>query len=276
MSVDCRASARPYAPVYGAPMDQPELTEHAAANRRFWDRSSDQYQAEHGEQLAVSGGAAWGVWQLPETELCVLGDVAGRDVLELGCGAAQWSIALRRRGANVTGLDFSERQLEYARALMRQAGVEVPLVCASAEATPFADRSFDTVFCDWGAMTFADPYRTVPEAARLLRPRGLLAFNTGTPIADCAWEPTADEPGDRLVVDYWGLHALREPDGATMFQLRYGEWIRLFTEHGFTIESLIELRPPEDALSSYRNEQGREWARRWPLEHIWRVRRSGR
>ncbi|MGI9184330.1 MAG: RNA polymerase sigma factor [Solirubrobacteraceae bacterium] len=41
---------------------------------------------------------AWGVWQRPESELNVLGDVAGRDVLELGCGAAQWSIALRERG----------------------------------------------------------------------------------------------------------------------------------------------------------------------------------
>jgi hypothetical protein len=64
------------------------------------------------------------------------------------------------------------------------------------------------------------------------------------------------------------------PDDAIAFQLPYGEWIRLFGEHGLAVESLIELRPPADATSSYRNEVDREWARRWPMEHIWRARRT--
>jgi hypothetical protein len=48
----------------------------------------------------------------------------------------------------------------------------------------------------------------------------------------------------------------------------------LFGEHGLAVESLIELRPPADATSSCRNEVDREWARRWPMEHIWRARRT--
>jgi cyclopropane fatty-acyl-phospholipid synthase-like methyltransferase len=60
-------------------------------------------------------------------------------VLEFGCGAAQWSIALHAQGANTIALDLSERQLEHARKLMRKAAIEFPLVCASAERTPFAD-----------------------------------------------------------------------------------------------------------------------------------------
>jgi len=60
-------------------------------------------------------GAAWGVWQIPEDEIHALGEVAGKDVLELGCGAAQWSIELAGRGARPVGLDLSERQLEHAR-----------------------------------------------------------------------------------------------------------------------------------------------------------------
>lgn len=249
-------------------------TSHAARNRRLWDQRSDEYQAAHGPQLAAKGGLAWGVWQLPESELQILGEVRGRDVLEFGCGAAQWSIALHRLGANVTGLDISERQLAHARRLMAQAGVELPLVHASAEATPFADASFEIVFCDYGAMTFADPYRAVPEAARILRPGGLLAFCTSTPILDIAWTPEADHPGAELVVDYWDLHAIEEPGEPTSFQLRYGEWIRLFTEHGLAIGSLTELRPPASASSSYRDDVDRDWARRWPMEQIWRVRRA--
>lgn len=88
-------------------MTDPRLLPHAARNQRLWDASADEYQARHGEQLRGSGGMTWGVWQLPEAELQVLGDVRGLDVLELGCGAAQWPIALHRRGANIIGLDVS-------------------------------------------------------------------------------------------------------------------------------------------------------------------------
>lgn len=210
---------------------------------------------------------------MPEAELGVLGDVRGRDVLELGCGAAQWSIALSAMGAKVVGLDVSERQLAHARRLMADAGVEIPLVNASAEATPFADGSFEIVFCDHGAMTFADPYRTIPEVARILRPHGLLAFSMHTPILDIAWAAGAEHPSAALVEEYWDLYAREEPDEPVTFQLRYGEWIRLFVENGLAIESLIELRPPANASSSYRGDVDRDWARRWPMEHIWRVRR---
>ena len=175
------------------------MTTHAARNRAAWNATSDDYQERHGGQLADSGGLAWGTTQIPEAELQVLGEVAGRDILELGCGAAQWSIALALRGARPVGLDLSERQLEHARRLMAEAGVNFPLVHASAEAVPLPDASFDIVFCDFGAMTFADPYRTVPEAARLLRPGGLFAFSHESPIATICWPLDADEVSDRLV-----------------------------------------------------------------------------
>jgi len=190
-------------------MTEPPLSSDAAHNRLRWDAQADEYQARHAAQLEASGGTAWGVWQIPESHLHVLGEVRGRDVLELGCGAAQWSIALARQGANMTGLDVSEKQLEHARELMARTGVSFPLV-----------------------------------------------------------------PSDGLAVDYWDLHRIVVPDEPLLYQLPYGEWIRLFREHDLVIESLLELRPPADASSSYRDSTDREWARRWPMEHIWRVRKG--
>jgi SAM-dependent methyltransferase len=251
-----------------------KLNAHEARNRQAWDASSAAYQAAHGEALSDEGGLVWGLWRRPEAELQVLGEVAGRDILEFGCGGAQWSIALSRRGANVTGLDLSTAQLAHARTLMAAAGVEFPLVCSSAEATPFADASFDIIFCDWGAMTFADPYRTVPEAARLLRPGGLFAFSSGTPIVDCTWPGDAPHPSEQLLVDYWDLHRIDDDESQTAFQLPYGEWIRLFVSNGLAIETLLELRPPAEATSTFRDAADRAWARRWPMEHIWRLRRQ--
>lgn len=99
------------------------LRDHEIRNRELWNAESDRYQARHGGQLAESGGLAWGTTQVPEAKLRILGEVAGKDILEFGCGAAQWSIALAKAGAHPVGVDLSERQLDHARTLMAAAGV---------------------------------------------------------------------------------------------------------------------------------------------------------
>jgi SAM-dependent methyltransferase len=249
------------------------LTDDEARNRASWDAFSDEYQATHAESLRMDGGLNWGTGRVPESQLQVLGDVTGLDILELGCGAAQWSIGLARAGGRPVGLDNSARQLEHAKRLMAEAGVDFPVVHASAEDVPLPDRSFDIVFCDHGAMTFADPYRTVPEAARLLRPGGLFAFSHHSPIETICWPLGAKTVGEQLALDYFGMH--RIDDGEDVFyQLPYGEWIRLFREHGLVVEDLIEPRPAPGATSSYRQPEELEWARRWPAESIWRLRRT--
>jgi SAM-dependent methyltransferase len=254
-------------------LDLGSLSEHASANRECWNADSDTYQKDHGAQLTASGGLAWGVWQIPEARLQVLGEVKGLDILELGCGAAQWSIALAKQGARPVGLDISEKQLAHARRLMTEADVDFTLVHASAEAVPLPARSFDIVFCDYGAMTFSDPYVTVPEVARLLRPGGLFAFCGATPIVELCYPEDGDNPGDRLLMDYFGMWSIPY-EGYVEFMLPYGAWVRLFRAHGFSIEDLVELRPGPDDVSSYRNDIDREWYRRWPGEQIWKVRRE--
>jgi SAM-dependent methyltransferase len=252
-----------------------ELSGDARRNRAFWDGYAAEYQDLHREQLAPPE-PAWGMWQLPERELRILGDVTGRDVLELGCGAAQWAIMLAQRGARMVGLDNSEAQLAHARENMAAAGVDFPLVHASAESTPFADASFDVVFCDHGALSFADPHRVVPEAARILRPGGTLAFSA---LSTLQWlfVADADEPEDEirteLVRDYFGLHRLPFADGSVDFALPYGEWIRLFVRSGLEVVDLVEIQPPPGATSTYRTERETAWARRWPMEQIWVTRR---
>jgi SAM-dependent methyltransferase len=251
------------------------ISPDAAHNRANWDRRSDEYQERNAEFIGRKDEPRWGMWQVPESELGVLGDVAGKDVLEFGCGAAQWSILLAQRGARVVGLDNSGRQLEHARGLMGAAGLDFPLVHASADKVPLQDASFDVVFCDHGAMTFADPYRTIPEAARLLRPGGLLAFSHSTPLAMCCFDDETETMQRRLLTPYFGMHRYEElPDEPVEFNLPYGEWIRLFRENGFRIEALVEVQPPEAAESTYRTAEETEWARSWPMEEIWRCRKT--
>ena len=242
-------------------------------NRAFWDRHSDEYQATHREHIGRPE-PRWGMWQLPESELGILGDVAGMDVLELGCGAAQWSILLAGLGAHPVGMDNSLRQLEHARDALAAAGLDFPLIHAAAEDIPFPDGSFDIVFADHGANRFADPYQWVPEASRLLRPGGLLAFSGSTPFEVMCWNEPADRMDAELHLDYFGMHRIEEADGPLQFELPYGEWIRLFRANGFEIEDLREIQPPDGADSTYRTAEETEWARKWPMEQIWIVRRE--
>lgn len=245
-----------------------------ARNRRSWNRFGDAYQARHGEMLEATA-EAWGCWRIPEGELRILGDLgalAGRRVLELGCGAAVWSLALARRGADVVGLDLSDVQLAHANRARRHAGRALPLVQADAERLPFADARFDVVFCDHGATSFTRPERTVPEAARVLREGGLLAFCMSTPLRDCCIDPRSDTVTPALHAGYFGLRTLEDDvDGTLSYQLPYGAWIRLFRRCGLAVEDLVELQPPLGATTSYEGFTPLAWARRWPAEHVWKV-----
>ncbi|MGE5460403.1 MAG: class I SAM-dependent methyltransferase [Solirubrobacterales bacterium] len=246
---------------------------HVRKNRRHWDGASDEYQTLHARQLNRFDRAAWGVWGIPESRVKALGDVRGLDVLEYGCGAAQWSIWLARQGARPVGLDLSARQLVHASALMTRAGVRFPLVNADAERTPFRDEAFDLACCDHGAMTFADPRRTVPEVARVLRPGGRFVFNMSSAFHYLCWDDDAETVSDHLERDYFGMHSWDEE--SVDFQLPYGEWIRLFRANGLQVEDLIELRPPANARTSYPWFAPLEWARRFPAENVWKLSKRG-
>ena len=250
-----------------------ELPAHVRKNREMWNASSDEYEQRNAAALTGKRAMAWGLWRVLEAELHILGEVEGKDVLEFGCGAARWSIALAQQGARPIGLDISSQQLQHARTLMQEAGVDFPLIEASAEDVPLSDASFDIVFCDWGAMTFSDPYRAVPEAARLLRSDGLFAFMTATPISMLCQDMRTDEIGAVLKNDYFGMHRF-EWDNEVNFQLPYGEWIRLFRKVGFIIEDLVETHPTANATSTYRNTTETAWARRWPMENVWKLRKA--
>ena len=248
--------------------------EHVLRNRAAWEGWAGDYVA--GGRRGWAQEPAWGVWQTPEAELGLLPDLAGRDAVELGCGTAYVSSWLARRGAHVVGLDNSPAQLRTARALQREFGLAFPLVLADAERAPLRDRSFDFVVSEYGAAIWCDPYRWIPEAARLLRPGGRLVFlGNGTLHMLCAPDEDDVPAGDRLRRDYFGMHRFTWPDDDSVeFHLGYGDWIRLLRRSGFAVEDLIELRAPEGATTRYPSFSA-EWGRRWPTEEVWVARRVG-
>ena len=182
-----------------------ELPEHVRRNRARWDAWAAQY-AEAGERGWAKAAPDWGIWSVSEEQARMIPpDIAGKDVIELGCGTAYVSSWLARRGARVVGIV----------------------------------NSMLMILCS-------------PE------PEGIAAT-------------------DRLLRPAFGLHRVEWPEDplSVEFHLTHGDWIRLLRTSGFEIEDLVEVRPDENASTRY-NFITLEWARRWPCEEIWKVRKPAR
>jgi SAM-dependent methyltransferase len=248
------------------------MADHVTRNRAFWDADADAYQAAHGAALAEEP-LAWGAWRAPEADVKLLGPVTGRDILELGCGGAQWAVALHALGARPRALDLSRRQLVHAQRHIEACDAKVDLVQANGEVLPFQDGSFDIVFCDHGALSFCDPTKSVPEVARVLRADGILAFCTTHPLVYLTWDEERQRQTKRFQRGYDELGRIELGEGTSDWVLTPGEWIALLRNNGFEIEALVELRPPKHGTTTYENFVPTKWARHWPAEQAWRARR---
>jgi SAM-dependent methyltransferase len=156
---------------------------------------------------------------------------------------------------------------------MAETGISFPLVEADAAETGLPDASADLVVSEYGASIWVDPYRWVPEAARLLRPGGRLVFlRNSTLVILCS---TDEVPAvERLVHPQFGMLRFEWPDGGVEFHLPHGEWIDLLRANGFEIERLIEIQAPADAETHhYYSYVTAEWAKKWPCEEIWAARK---
>jgi SAM-dependent methyltransferase len=248
--------------------------DYLARNAAAWDGYAPGY-VEAGRR-GWGGEASWGIWGIPESELGLLDGVAGRDVVELGCGTAYVSSWVARRGGRPVGIDLSPAQLATARRLQREFGLTFPLVRAAAEHVPLRDATFDVVISEYGAAIWSEPVRWIAEAARLLRPGGELVFlGNAALLMLCVPDEDGVPAEARLRRPYFGMHRFEWPeDPSVEFHLPHGEWIRLLRANGFVVEDLLELRPGPDAVTTY-GFVDLDWARSWPSEEVWRARRVG-
>jgi SAM-dependent methyltransferase len=257
-------------------MTRPPTPDHVLANRASWDADAANW-VQPGRVRWESERIIWGIWNVAEEDVGLLPPLEGIDAVELGCGTGYLSSWLCRRGARPVGLDNSSRQLATAQAFQDEFGVRFPLVHADAERAPFRDGSFDLAVSEYGAAIWCDPYRWIPEAARILRPGGLLVFLGHSYLAMLTF-PDDDLPAtDRLQHDHFGMHRFEWPgnDGAIEFAITHGEMIRVLRRSGFAVEDLVEVRAPEGAEAPTDPLATAEWSRRWPVEEAWKARRVG-
>jgi SAM-dependent methyltransferase len=234
--------------------------ESARANRSWWDANADEYQAEHGEYLG-DARFLWCPEGVYEDEARLLGDIAGRDVLEVGCGAAQCARWLTDQGAHAVAFDLSARQLQHARRIDQQLGrPALRLVQAEATALPFADASFDVACSAFGAVPFvSDSALLMREVARVLRPGGRWVFSVPHPFR-WALPDLPDDEGLVVRHSYFDRrpYVEQDEDGEATYIEHHrtvGDRIRELTAAGLAVRDVVE---PE-----YPDELGDKWGGGW-------------
>jgi SAM-dependent methyltransferase len=248
-----------------------DIRDAVAGNIAQWTRTNREHTDERAAAAWAGHDITWGIFGVPEGSIgSPLGDVAGLDVVELGCGTAYVSAWLARRGARPVGVDPTPAQLETARRTQLATGITFPLIEAPAERIPLPDAAFDLAVSEYGASLWADPERWIPEAARLLRPGGRLVFLTNSVLAYLC-SPDEGVVAERLLRPQFGPHRIRWPgEEGTEYHLAHGDWIRLLRRYGFEVEDLIELQAPVAAgTHGYYDFVSAEWARKWPAEEMW-------
>jgi SAM-dependent methyltransferase len=251
-------------------------SEYVAENRGIWTESNAEYTDAEADRAWRADEMTWGMFGVRESEVGILGDVAGLDVVDLGCGTGYFSAWCARRGARPVGVDVTPAQLDTARRLQSETGIEFELIEASAEDVPLPDASFDLAFSEYGASIWCDPGKWLPEAYRLLRPGGRLVFLCNSPLVILCALDEEEATSETLQRPQHGLGRIAWSDGGVEFHLGHGDMFRALREAGFEVESLVELYAPEGAKThEYYDFVTAEWAGKWPAEEIWAARKPG-
>lgn len=235
------------------------------ATKEWWDSWSQQFQEAYGGSgtaIAVDFGPG-----VPAGEdFDLLGELDGTQVIELGCGGAQFGLALAQDGADVTGVDISEEQLTYARELAEEHDIEIELIETSVtDLSMIGDESYDLAVSAFAFQWVADLQACFEEAYRILRPGGRFVFSVDHPL----YRQLDPETGD-LSVSYFDDKPRQEYSEEleaemVIYRRRVSEIVSPLLASEFTLKKLLEpgYRDPDAYESEYGMFQP-EWMARIP------------
>jgi SAM-dependent methyltransferase len=236
-----------------------------------WDRFADDYQRD---ARIGSESAHYGPDIASEADLRLLGDLKGKRVLELGCGAAQCSIAFARAGATAIGVDLSAQQLAHARRLCDQAEVRVDL-----RQGDMADLAFlradtiDLAFSSYAFQYVEDLNRVFRQVHRVLKVGAPLVFSLPHPAYFVVDEESGTPP--RVERSYFDRSPERYDWGGvdfTAFPHTFADLYMGLARTSYKVDLILEPEPTPGAPRSWFWRDAMEWI---PKTLIVRARKEG-
>jgi SAM-dependent methyltransferase len=216
--------------------------------KHWWEKHAREFQVM--AQLPID--VVYGV-QVNEEKLQLIGPVAGKYLLEIGCGGAQCGIAFAQQGAIVTGVDIAASQLEFAKELAEQHGVSITFHQRDmTDLTPIDSESQDIVFSSIALHYVDDILTCFQEVHRVLKANGVFVWSIGHPCAivdGTTLLPTSSYFDTGKIV--LGAEVSDEVGFAFAENHRtISDYFNALVEAGFRVERMVEpdIRPvdPED------------------------------
>jgi ubiquinone/menaquinone biosynthesis C-methylase UbiE len=236
-----------------------------------WDRFAAEYQRNAGLGTAA---AHYGPDIPDESVLHLLGDLKGKRVLELGCGAAQCSIAFAKAGATAVGVDVSAAQLAYGRHLCEEHEVKVELRLGDMADLAFlrAD-SIDLAFSSYAFQYVQDLNRVFRQVHRVLKVGAPLVFSLPHP----AYTPVEPAGADPLTIKrtYFDHSAYRNNHAGPelgAYQHTFADIYMGLARASYRVDLVLEPEPARGAPRSWFWDETMEWL---PRTLIVRARKEG-
>lgn len=186
-----------------------QTNNYTAINKSTWNDKVDVHMASDFYDM---DGFLSGKSSLNAIELELLGDVFGKKILHLQCHFGQDTLSLSRMGAEVTGIDFSEKAIEKARALTQTLNLKAQFVCCDIYDTlNYIHEKFDLVFTSYGTIGwFPDLNKWAEVISKALRPGGQFIMADFHPVV---WMFDNDFKG--VLYHYFNTEAIIEEESGT-------------------------------------------------------------
>lgn len=239
-------------------MPEPAARFDAESVRDSWDEAAGAYA-----QGQASGFDYYRYEFFGPAQLALCGEVRGMNVLDLGCGNGYFTRELARRGAHVTGIDISPRQIEHARQQesKRPLGIEYHVVDAAVLPAGFAPQSFDMATSCMALMDMPNVEGVLRGVFASLRRGGRFVASITHPCTDTPfrqWERDSSGGKRWLCIDRYferGAYQFKWSEWGSEFTTEgmhapLEDWLGWILEAGFELRAVKEPRPTEQALRS--------------------------
>ena len=217
-------------------------------NRQSWNNRTDAHLKSEFYDL---GGFLKGKTSLNDIELNLLGDVKGKTILHLQCHFGQDTISLNRLGAEVTGVDLSDKAIEKARQIAKETKSNAKFICCDIYDLPnHLEQQFDIVFTSYGTIGWLpDLDKWAKIVSTFLKPDGKFIFIEFHPVV---W--MFDDNFEKIGYNYFNSGAIVETESGTyadktaditqeyvMWNHGLGEVINSLIKNGLEIKALEEF-----------------------------------
>jgi SAM-dependent methyltransferase len=229
------------------------------SNTESWDRIAARTHGDPPTEVV-----SYGPDGPTEHELRLIGDVAGKRVLDLGTGAGQAAITLAKQGAVAIAVDASLPQLERARRLAEHE--EVRIEWHQGDLADLAFLGADSIDLAFSAFAIAEVEaldRLFRQVHRVLRASCVFVFSYEHPLALCVGQATRDTDLPTVVEPYFSGRSIeieREGEPVVVYQRTVGDVFAALGRAGFRIEAIVEPRPEHGPV---------------PTTIVWRARKEG-